>query len=372
MAEELCDRRSSHPVPYHIDMSVRASQYIYDCRCINAGDSDDIGMLPAGTDAYSFHRGTVMVGPRKTGPVPIHVGHSRAGLRALLVATDFTRGATWAAGRAALLPLTPDTKVLIVHVLPDGMPADVRDRAGEDARRRLEKVVLPAFRTGKVARSVATPVIRVGTPYVEIIRAARTGAAELVVLGRHGLRAIRDLLLGSTAERVIRMGSTPVLVVNGKPSHPYRRVLIALDLGDTSGATVELALRTAGTGVAEISILHACNMPYEGFIASGVTTAELDEYRRDCRATSLSRLRRFLESLGDRGVRWRTTVRSGDPRVEILREAEKRRADLIVLGTHGRTGVSHALMGSIAEWIVRRADRDVLVARATPVSFDLP
>jgi nucleotide-binding universal stress UspA family protein len=90
------------------------------------------------------------------------------------------------------------------------------------------------------------------------------------------------------------------------------------------------------------------------------------------RAESLSRLRGFLESLGDRGVLWKTTVRSGDPRVEILREAERRRADLVVLGTHGRTGVSHALLGSVAEWIVRRAERDVLVARAAPVSFDLP
>jgi len=316
-----------------------------------------------------------MVGPRRRGTNTIRVDLPRARVETVLVATDFTRGATWAAGRAALLPLAPDAKVHILHVLPDGMPADVRSRADKDARRSLDEVVLQAFRTTKAAGcagAVATPVVRVGMPYVEIIREARAGAAELIVLGRHGRRAIQDLFLGSTAERVIRMGGTPVLVVNGRPSHPYRRVLIALDLGDTSRATVELALRAAGPSVAEVSIFHACGKPFQGYFASDFTSAELDAYRRDFRATSLSRLCRFLESLGDRGVRWKTSVRYGDPRVEILREAEKRRADLIVLGTHGRTGVSHALLGSVAEWIVRRAERDVLVARAAPVSFDLP
>lgn len=319
-----------------------------------------------------------MAGPRKHGTDLIRGDLTRAGFKTLLVATDFTPGAAWAAGRAALLPFAPGAEVRLLHVLPDGMPADLHARTDQDARRSLDEVVLPAFRAAKAAmaaggaRAAAASAVRVGMPYVEIIREARAGAADLTVIGRHGRRAIRDLFLGSTAERVIRMGSTPVLVVNRKPSRPYRRVLIALDLGDTSRATVELALRAAGDGAAEVSVLHACGMPFQGFIASGLTSAELDAYRRECRAASLSRLRSFQESLGDRAVGWRTTVRSGDPRVEILREAERRRADLIVLGTHGRTGVSHALLGSVAEWIVRRAERDVLVARAAPVSFDPP
>jgi len=260
-------------------------------------------------------------------------------------------------------------------VLPDGLPADLHGRAHQDARRSLDEVVLPAFRTAMAAggaRAAATTAVRVGNPYVEIIREARAGEADLIILGRHGWRTIHDLFLGSTAERVIRMGGAPVLVVNRRPSHPYRRALIALDLGDTSRATVELALRVAGGGAAEMILLHVCGTPFQGFVASGLTPAELDAYCRECRAASLSRLQGFLESLGDRGVRWRTIVRSGDPRVEILHEAERHRADLIVLGTHGRTGVSHALLGSVAEWIVRRAERDVLVARPAPVCFDLP
>jgi nucleotide-binding universal stress UspA family protein len=316
-----------------------------------------------------------MAGPRKHGTDPIRRDLTRAGFKTLLVATDFTPGAAWAAGRAALLPFAPGAEVLLLHVLPDGMPADLHARADQDARRALDEVVLPAFRAAKAAGgggATPSPGVRIGMPYVEIIREARTRAADLIVLGRHGRRGIRDLFLGSTAERVIRMGGAPVLVVNRRPARPYRRMLIALDLGDTSRATVELALRVAGGGEVEMILLHACGTPFQGFFASGLTPAELDAYRRERHVASLSLLRGFQESLGDRGVSWRTTVRSGDPRVEILCEAERRRADLIVLGTHGRTGVSHALLGSVAEWIVRRAERDVLVARAAPVSFDPP
>ncbi len=313
-----------------------------------------------------------MAGPRKHGKDLIRGDLTRAGFKTLLVATDFTPGAAWAAGRAALLPFAPGAEVRLLHVLPDGMPADLHARADQDARRALDEVALPAFRAAKAAGAAPSPGVRIGTPYVEIIREARTRAADLIVLGRHGRRGIRDLFLGSTAERVTRMGGAPVLVVNRRPARPYRRMLIALDLGDTSRATVELALRAAGGGEVEMILLHACGTPFQGFVASGLTTAELDAYRRERRVASLSLLRGFQESLGDRGVSWRTTVRSGDPRVEILCEAGRRRADLIVLGTHGRTGVSHALLGSVAEWIVRRAERDVLVARAAPVSFDPP
>jgi nucleotide-binding universal stress UspA family protein len=318
---------------------------------------------------------TTMDNPRKRRPEKARIDPQRAGFETLLVATDFTQGATWAVGRAARLSFLPGAKAFILHVVPDGIPPEVRSRADSDARRILDEVVASAFGGGTQSESAgeaATSVVRVGKPYVEIIREARAGAAELVVVGRHGRRTVRDLFLGSTAERVIRMGSSPVLVVNRKPSHPYRRVLIALDLGDTSHATVDLALRVVGPGAVDVSVFNAYGAPFEGFIATGLTSSELGAYRRDLRETSRSLLRDFLESLGGRGAGWNAAVRCGDPRVEILREAEKRHADLIVLGTHGRTGISHALLGSVAEWVVRKATRDVLVARSAPVAFDLP
>jgi len=71
-----------------------------------------------------------------------------------------------------------------------------------------------------------------GEAFVEIIRRSRSLGAELIVIGRHGRRPVRDMFIGTTAERVIRKGDVPVLVVNRKPRSPYRRPLIATDLED--------------------------------------------------------------------------------------------------------------------------------------------
>jgi len=123
-----------------------------------------------------------MAGPREREKDTVRGDLTRAGFRELLVATDFTPGAARAAGRAALLPFAPGAEVRLLHVLPDGMPADLHARADQDARRSLDEVVLPAFRAAMAAGgggAVASPGVRVGMPYVEIIREARTRAAPV-------------------------------------------------------------------------------------------------------------------------------------------------------------------------------------------------
>ena len=86
---------------------------------------------------------------------------------------------------------------------------------------------------------------RAGYPFVEIIREARRGHNELVVIGRHGWRTFREILLGSTAERVIRTSDTSILVVAARPSAPYERPLVAVDCSETSRSAMKLAWQLA-------------------------------------------------------------------------------------------------------------------------------
>jgi hypothetical protein len=69
---------------------------------------------------------------------------------------------------------------------------------------------------------------------------------------------------------------------------------------------------------------------------------------------------------------WQTVIVRGDPRTALLAETLRRRADLLAVGTHGRAGIAHALVGSVAEWVIQNAACDVLVARPVRVSFELP
>src|SRR5690606_22683863 len=131
------------------------------------------------------------------------------------VPTDFTEGSRAAIDRAVALPLAPDARIAIVHVLPGSIPAKVRAEVEARARRCLADAVARASAVKSGEREVTSKLLR-GEAHVEIIRHARSIDAELIVIGRHGRRPVRDLFLGTTATRVIRLGDTPVLVVKAR------------------------------------------------------------------------------------------------------------------------------------------------------------
>lgn len=297
---------------------------------------------------------------------------ARKPLTRLLVPTDFSKGAEFALDRALLLPRAGDATVHIIHVLPPHVPAKERERAARNARRALEEVVSQASKEPQGRAVTVTSELLWGEPFVEIIRCSRKIGAELIVLGRHGRRRVRDMFIGTTAERVIRKGDVPVLAVNLKPARPYRRPLIATDLEDTAPRVFGLALRLLEPAVKSIQVVHAFNVPFEGFLTPTFAAREKSEYRRSFREAAQKGLAKLLARYGDSGVRWKATLRAGDPRSLILMEALRCRADLIALGTHGRPGVAHALVGSVAEWVIGQAPCDVLVARPVRFTFELP
>lgn len=205
----------------------------------------------------------------------------REPLKHLLVPTDFSKGAERVIGRALQLPLAPGARVHVVHVLPGDLPAKVRAKAEADTRNSLEQTLSRAaghVRQSSGALKLTSEVLR-GEAFVEIIRCSRIDA-ELIVLGRHGRRPVRDMFIGTTAERVIRKGDVPVLVATINPSEPYRRPLIATDLEDASRRTFELALLVLGPEAKSVSVVHAYPAPFEGFITPTVSAREKSDYRR--------------------------------------------------------------------------------------------
>lgn len=293
----------------------------------------------------------------------------------IFVATDFSAGAAQAIARAGRLPLAEGGKVTITHVLSDRIPKKARADAEKLARRHLEQA---SKSLRKAAAALGRRDINVlselceGQPYVELIRHARSVGADLIVIGRHGRRPVRDMFIGSTAERVIRAGDLPVLVVSRKASRSYRRPLLAVDLEDTCRSVVTVALRALGPEVTNATMVHAYHVPFEGFITPGASPGDMTDLRKEYRQMAVSGLAKLQASLSPLGVQWQTVTVRGDPRTAMLAEAVRRRADLIAVGTHGRSGIAHALIGSVAEWVIQTAACDVLVARPARVSFELP
>jgi len=305
-------------------------------------------------------------------PAATRRARAREPLRSLLVPADFSAGARLALERALLLPLADQARIHVIHVLPPGLPERARVRAAAGARRALRGVLSRAREEARGRNLELTSEVSCGEPFVEIIRCSRGIGAELIVIGRHGHHPVRDKLIGTTAERVIRKGDAAVLAVNLRPARPYRTPLIAIDLEDTSPRVLDLALRVLEPALARAHVVHAFNVPFEGFVAPTSAARARSEYRHAFHEKARAGMESLLARYRDTGIRWETTVRAGDARSVILAAAVRTGADLIALGTHGRSGVAHALVGSVAEWVIFAAPCDVLVGRPARFSFELP
>lgn len=290
---------------------------------------------------------------------------ARQPFRAVLVPTDFSAGSAAALDRGLALPLGARARLDLVHVL-SGVPAKVRTKVEAAAREALAREVERA-RSRRSEIEVTSRLLH-GQVSVEIIRRARSIDAELVVIGRHGRRPVRDAFIGSTAARVVRTGGTPVLVVRGAATDPYQRPLLATDLEDAVRQLAKLTLRVVGRRTT-VNVVHAVHIPFEGFMAP--TGAAREKLRRPAEEAARSELERLLSAYRDH-AHWRPVVRTGDARSILVDEVIRRGADLIVLGTHGRTGLSHVLLGSVAEWTLMNAPCDVLVARHAGFTFERP
>jgi nucleotide-binding universal stress UspA family protein len=205
---------------------------------------------------------------------------------------------------------------------------------------------------------------------VEIIRQGREEAADLILVGAHGADFIKDLLLGTTAEKIVRKGDRSVLVVKQAAQRPYRRVLVAVDFSDNSRRALELALRLAPQ--AEFHALHVY-AGFEGMLrGAGVTDAGIVRYQRQVAKEARQQMEAFLRSIDRRRKPIRREVWNGRAGREITTIARRLRADLVAVGTAGRTGIPYILLGSVAEHVMREAPCDVLAVRSRVSHFQLP
>lgn len=285
---------------------------------------------------------------------------AQAPFRHVVVATDFSVGAALAADRAALLPLVPRGRVTVVHVLPDALPKKLAAKAKDEAARKLQavrrKLTAALAEEGGAGVTVNEELV-LGNSYSAILGAAKSLGAELLVLGRHGPRPFRDLIIGSTASRVVGLAAGPVLVVSGRAQHRYQRSVVAVDLGDTSLSVMSAALRVFGPEGGEAVLVHAYRAPFESLMTRAVASRARDELK-DGAERGLAAL---LRAIGDTNVAWSRAASHGDARAVVLAQASRRTADLIVVGSHVRPRLG-TLLGTTAEGVLEAATCDVLVA----------
>ncbi|CAN5762338.1 universal stress protein [soil metagenome] len=163
---------------------------------------------------------------------------------------------------------------------------------------------------------------------------------------------------------MIRNGEVAVLLAARRARAAYSRPVAAVDLSDTARATLELAARVVAPAGRILDVLHVYETPHDQLLRGVAKGSDRAAYYRQCRVRARGTVAELIGEAGATPVIRKLVLRRGDPRRAILEAARAQRADLIALGTHGRSGLPHLLLGSVAEAVMHHAACDVLVARA--------
>jgi nucleotide-binding universal stress UspA family protein len=242
------------------------------------------------------------------------------------------------------------------------------EQSGEQtALKDLEKV---ASECG--VSSASCDVLSGAPPFDEICRLAQTIPADLVVMPTHGRTGLKHVFLGSTAERIVQHSSCPVLVTRGKALHAnngsrfrVKTILVPIDFSNCSREGLEYAIGFAAEFGAKIILVHAT---YLGYVYSSEGTAiyDIPGLQKAARKTAQHKMRELIRSVNFGAVKFETAFTDGSPVIDICSFAKDHDVDLIITSTHGFTGFTHVLIGSIAEQVVRHAACSVLVVPSHP------
>lgn len=305
-----------------------------------------------------------------------------AGEPRILLATDGSHGSTAAEAYACGLARSWGASLTVMSVLefPPGMNPEYAvnrlylDELTKDVTTKLMDLKGRAASVGIAVQSyVAT-----GIPSEEVSAAARTQGAELIVVGTRGKTGLEHILLGSTAERIIRTAPCPVLTVpmvqqraegnvsTEQPDIMPKRILMPVDFSDCSLDAVEYGALVARRAKATMTVLHVMEPVSYGLDFTLPHTAQ----HESTKAAVTKRLSDLASALTAVGLTSDFLMAGGLPADSILDAARAQSIDMIVMGTHGRRGLSHTLFGSVAEAVLRRSPCPVLTVRSPKLPID--
>ncbi len=297
-------------------------------------------------------------------------------LKRIIVGHDLGVGGEVALGSAVALANRCGAALRLVHVVE---PLDAYQRISHPLTSpyTLEEI---AQKTGvRLQALVASPAlarlqveyeVRKGKPFVELIIAGRAWLADLIVVG--GASRTEEAFLGSTSERVLRKALVPVMVAKKRLSAEARTFLVPTDFSSCAREAAEEGLMLAKSFSGRVVFFHVLDLypsytiayAHELGVSMLIPPPSPEEIEPEWED--------FLSGLPLEKVDWEKCTEEGEAATAIVRQAEQGQADLIVMGTHGRSGLPHMLLGSVAEKVVRTASCPVFTIRPEAFQFELP
>lgn len=290
--------------------------------------------------------------------------------RPILIASDLSSASDLAVTRGLQLAARHGNPLILLHAIreePLWWVVQSGELDAESLRAELEREAIAGMheqvRQGAGRLGLEPPELEArvcwGKPAAAITEAADARDAAVVLAGAHGNHLVSDWVLGSTAEKLVRAGHRPVLVVRGTPERHYGRVVVGVDFSPASRAALATALGWARG--AAFTLVHA----YETWFETYIDPTTYERLRHEQETALHERLRAFAREAGVRpsdNVDYR--VVTGLPGMVLVDLAAEIGASLTVCGTQGETGLRHLLLGSVAQHVLRSSATDVLAVRA--------
>ncbi len=251
-------------------------------------------------------------------------------------------------------------------IISDGLRDEILAERRKNAEALVDKI--------DVSRDIEVKLLT-GTPFIEVIQEVIRGKYDLLVKPSAGVGTL-DRLLGSNDMHILRKCPCPVWIVKPTRKHKHKKIIAAVDPDPTqtnaelNKLILELAASLAAHHNAELHVVAAWGMQGQLAIRLHVHKAELIQLRKDMKKANQHWLDELTTRFESNGVELHSHLVEGRASDVILKAAEEHSADLIVMGTVGRVGISGYFMGNTAERIL--ADIDCSILAVKPSGFQTP
>ncbi|MDH3267409.1 MAG: universal stress protein [Ignavibacteria bacterium] len=297
-------------------------------------------------------------------------------IKKILFPTDFSRCANQALAHAVFLAEKYDAEIHVLHVITlfedqpnivSGEFAETEEmiRKLEDiAEKQLNKIV---DSQGSDDMNIITATKRGISAAPAILEYASEKNIDLIVMGTHGRRGLGHLLLGSAAEEVVRVAACPVFTIRElkepKPTAQINNILVPVDFSNYSKNTLAYASEIAQSYNSRLQVLHIIEETmHPAFSLSGKSSIFdlIPGIEDDCR----KRTEKMVKDVVSNKIKADIFIKGGNAASDIIKFAKEKSTDLIVIATHGLTGLEHMLLGSVTEKVVRMAHCPVFTVKA--------
>jgi nucleotide-binding universal stress UspA family protein len=269
-----------------------------------------------------------------------------AKMEKLLIATDESEFSESAVREAINLAKICSSRLITVSVVKtnpefEDLVPQVIEKAEKEAREHLESIKARASKEGVDCEIV---VHRGDEPYQNIVDEAAKNKVSMIIVGTHGRTGLKRLMMGSVTGKVIGHAPCNVLVVPLNAKIECKNILMATDGSKYSEAAASQALGIAKRCGGSLTVISVASSDAE------ILSAE--DYVKE-----------VSELAKKEGIKTDGLAVKGKPYEAIIETSKKKRADLIVVGSHGRTGLERLLMGSVTERVIGHSESAVLVVR---------